>query len=156
MTVGPPDVVEALDCFVGRLDQHVEVLHLVQDSERTALLAGAVVGQDHQQRVVELADALEVRHQATDLGVGVSRYAAKASWSRDARSLWFTGSESQGSTPGLRGASLVSGGSRPISIWLANHRSRAASQPSSKRPLYFSRYSAGAWSGRAWLRRPGR
>src|SRR5664280_1108861 len=68
-----------------------------------------------------------------------SRKAAKASCSRAARRFWFSGRKSQGSTPGLRGASSVSGGSSPVSICRANQLSRAASQPSSKRPRYFSR-----------------
>jgi hypothetical protein len=60
---------------------------------------------------------------------------------------WFSGRESHGSTPGLRGASSVSGGSRPISCCRANHRRGRRPSPSSKRPRYFSRYSAGAWWG---------
>ena len=53
---------------------------------------------------------------------------------RAARRRWLVGSDSHGSTPGLRGASCVPGGSSPISSWRANQRSRAASHPSSNRP----------------------
>ena len=71
MAVGATDVVEPLDRFVRRLDDHVEVLHLVHDAERTTLLAGPVVGQQKNQRVVELTELLEVVDEPADLGIGV-------------------------------------------------------------------------------------
>ncbi len=41
------------------------------DAERAAFLAGAVVGHDDDQGVVELAGALEEGHQAADMLVGM-------------------------------------------------------------------------------------
>ena len=43
--------------------------------------------------------------------------------------------------------SSASGGITPSSCWRANVRSRCASQPSSKRPLYLSDHSGGTWCG---------
>ena len=59
------------DGLVRRLQDHVEVLHLVHDAELAALLAGAVVRQQQDDGVVEHAEALEVLEEAADLGVGV-------------------------------------------------------------------------------------
>ena len=59
------------DRLVGRLEDAVEELHLVEDAERPALLARAVVGEDEHERVVELAGRGEVVDEATDLVVGV-------------------------------------------------------------------------------------
>ena len=108
-----------------------------------ALLAGAVVGQQQEQGVVERPSRSRSSTSRPIWASVCSRKAANASWSRAARRRWFSGSESHGSTPGLRGASSVSGGSRPISIWRANHRRGRRPSPSSNRPRYLSRYSAG-------------
>ena len=45
VAVRAADLVDAVDRLVGRLEDEVEELHLVQDAERAALLAGAVVGE---------------------------------------------------------------------------------------------------------------
>ncbi len=71
VAVGPADVVDPGDGLVGRLDQEVEVLHLVHDSERPALLAGPVVREQDHQGVVQLAELLQPVDQPADLGVGV-------------------------------------------------------------------------------------
>ena len=71
VAVGAADVVETRDRLVGRLDQQVEVLHLVQYAERSTLLARAVVREEQEQRVVHLSEGLEGGHQPTDLVVGV-------------------------------------------------------------------------------------
>ena len=67
VAVGPADVVDPLDRLVRRLQDHVEVLHLVHDAELAALLAGAVVRQQHDDGVVEHAEALEVVDEPADL-----------------------------------------------------------------------------------------
>ena len=61
VAVGPADVVDPLDGLVGGLDHEVEVLHLVHDAERPALLAGSVVRQQDEERVVESTELLQVR-----------------------------------------------------------------------------------------------
>ena len=89
----------------------VEVLHLVEHAERPALLAGAVVRQQDEDGVVQLPKSLQRRRPGDRSGASVwSRKPAKASCSRQARRRWFSGSVSHGSTPGLRGASAVPGG----------------------------------------------
>ena len=47
----------------------------------------------------------------------------------------------------MRSVSFVSGGMMPSRFWFARICSRAASQPMSNLPRYFSRYSRGAWCG---------
>ena len=49
-----------------------------------------------------------------------------------------------------RSVSSASGGTTPISFCFASVRSRRASQPSSKRPLYLSDHSGRTWWG-AWV-----
>jgi hypothetical protein len=48
-----------------------------------------------------------------------------------------------------RAVSSASGGITPSCFWRAKVRSRSASQPSSKRPLYLADQSVGTWWG-AW------
>ncbi len=71
MAVGPTDVVDPFDCVVRRLLYAVEVLHLVHRPGRTSLLGGAVVGQEHQDRVVQLPHGSEPIHEPADLVVRV-------------------------------------------------------------------------------------
>ena len=71
VTVGPTDVVDALDRFVGCFQDHVEELHLVHNAKGATLLAGAVVGHQEDQRVVELTESLQFVHEAAELFVGV-------------------------------------------------------------------------------------
>ena len=49
--------------------------------------------------------------------------------------------------PALRSVRSQSGGITPSSFWRANVRSRSASHPSSKAPLYLSDHSGGTWWG---------
>src|SRR5579863_3698195 len=58
VAVGSADVVEPRDCVVEILAHAVEITHLVQHAERTALLAGAVVRHHDEQRVVEQIEFL--------------------------------------------------------------------------------------------------
>ena len=46
-----------------------------------------------------------------------------------------------------RAVSSVSGGTIPSSFCRASVSSRSASQPASKRPLYFADHSSGTWCG---------
>ena len=71
VAVGTADVIDAGDGLVRRLDEEVEELHLVEHSERTALLTGSVVGEHDEQGVVESPLGLDGIDEATDLGVGV-------------------------------------------------------------------------------------
>ena len=71
MGVGPADVVDARDLLLDRLALQVVGAHGVDHAERPALLAGAVVGHDHDQRVVELARRLEEGHQPREVLVGM-------------------------------------------------------------------------------------
>ena len=71
VAVGAADVVDARDGDVGRLEDAVEELHLVHHTERAALLAGPVVGEQDEDRVVELTHRLQSIDKATDLVVGV-------------------------------------------------------------------------------------
>ena len=71
VAVRAADVVDALDGFIGGLENPVEVLHFVHNPVRAALLGSAVVGQDQQDGVVELPQGPQPVHQAADLVVGV-------------------------------------------------------------------------------------
>ena len=68
VAVRATDVVDPSDRFVGRLEDAVEELHLVHHAERAALLRRAVVGEDDQHRVVELAECREGRRRADRSG----------------------------------------------------------------------------------------
>jgi hypothetical protein len=54
--VGPTELVDLRQVVLEALRDHVEEEHLVERTRRTALGRGAVVGDDHDQRVVELAE----------------------------------------------------------------------------------------------------
>src|SRR5205814_2622673 len=55
----------------------VDELPLVGGAGRTAFCAGAVIGDDHDQGVVVLADALEIVEQATNVVVGMRQKAGE-------------------------------------------------------------------------------
>ena len=70
--VGSPHVVDVIHHLLGFADDAVERHHLVVGAFRSALGARAVVADDvEEQRVVQLADLLELRDEPADLGVGV-------------------------------------------------------------------------------------
>ncbi len=71
VAVRATDVVDPLHRFVRRLEDAVEELHLVHHPVRPALLRGAVVGQDHHDRVVEPAEVAQSVDEPADLVVGV-------------------------------------------------------------------------------------
>ena len=93
VAVRPADVVDAVDRLVGRLEDAVEELHLVQDAERSALLARAVVGEQQDDVLSSSTERLEVRRRSRPIWASVwSRNAANASCSRAASRCWFSGS----------------------------------------------------------------
>ena len=57
--VGAAQLVDSLEVLLDRLRDIVEEHHLVERSDRAALRARAVVGDEDEQRVVELADLLQ-------------------------------------------------------------------------------------------------
>ena len=69
--VSAADVVDARDLLLDRLALQVVGTHGVDHAERPALLAGAIVGHDDDQRVVELACRLEETQQPREMLVGV-------------------------------------------------------------------------------------
>ena len=71
MAVRSTDVIDALHGLLGCLEDAVEELHLVHHPVGPALLGGAVVGEHHEDGVVESAETSEAVHEPTDLGVGV-------------------------------------------------------------------------------------
>jgi hypothetical protein len=71
VAIGAADVVEARDCGVEILAHAVEVAHLVEHADRAAFLAGAVVGHQDEERVVEEVELLEKVYEAADLRVGM-------------------------------------------------------------------------------------
>ena len=71
VAVRTTDFVEVADGLLWRFENAVEELHLMHDTERTAFLGGAVVGQHHHDGVVELPEVAQRVDQAPDLGVGV-------------------------------------------------------------------------------------
>ena len=68
---GAPDFIETLHRCIRVLRDEIEEFHLVEDSGRSSLLAGTVVGEDHDQRVVEHPEFVECFDQPADLDVGV-------------------------------------------------------------------------------------
>ena len=115
------DVIEVRHGFVGALDHEVEVLHLVQDAKGSTLLTGAVVAHEQNQRVVEFAERREVLDETPDLRVGVFEE-RRVRLLRARREQLVVGRAGRptASTPSLRGASSVSGGTMPIARCRAN------------------------------------
>ncbi|CNM58099.1 Uncharacterised protein [Mycobacterium tuberculosis] len=71
------EVVEELHAFSDGVDVAVEELAFVDRSVGSALAAGAVVGDHHDDGVVQLAGFLEVVQDPSDLGVGVAQKAGE-------------------------------------------------------------------------------
>ena len=67
----PAEVVDVAEVVLEALRHHVEEAHLVERAADAALGGGAVVGDDHDQRVVELADLLERVEHAAEVVVAV-------------------------------------------------------------------------------------
>ena len=67
----PAQLVQLRQALLERFLRVVEELDFVGGAARAALGAGAVVRDDHDQRIVELADALEVVEHAANMMVGV-------------------------------------------------------------------------------------
>ncbi len=77
MRVRPADVVDPAQFFRDRLGAEIVRPHRVDEAERPALLAGAVVGQHQDQRVVAHAGRVEKRDQPRQMLVGVIEHAGK-------------------------------------------------------------------------------
>ena len=69
------ELVEVLEVLLHRVGEAVEELVLVDRAVRPALARGAVVGDEHDDRVLELTALLEVVEQAAELVVGVAEEA---------------------------------------------------------------------------------
>ena len=110
VAVGAADVVDPSDGLVGSLQDHVEVLHLVHDAELAALLAGAVVRQQDDHGVVELAEPLEVVDEAADLGVGVLQEGGEGLLEAGGQSLLVLGQAVPRLDPGIARGELGVGG----------------------------------------------
>ncbi len=77
VTVGAADVVETLERGVEVLRDSIEVAHLIEDADRTALLARAIVRHHDQQRIVEQIDLAEECDQPSDLLIGMLEHRRK-------------------------------------------------------------------------------
>ena len=71
--LGPADLIDQLQALLQRLLGVVEELRLVRGPGRPALGAGAVVGDDHDQRVVQLPVLAQELDQPPDLVIGVGQ-----------------------------------------------------------------------------------
>ena len=71
MAFRPANVVETGDRGIDIFGNAVEPFHLVEDALRPAFLAGAIVGEQNEERVVPAADFLQEGDQAADLMIGV-------------------------------------------------------------------------------------
>ena len=71
--LGPADLIDQLEALLERLLGVVEELRLVGGAGGPALGAGAVVGDDHDQRVVQLALLAQELDQPPDLVIGVGQ-----------------------------------------------------------------------------------
>ena len=69
--VGAADVVDAPHLLRNRLGLEIVRAHRVDEAQRPAFLAGAVVGEHQHQRVVENAGGLEERDQPRQMPVGM-------------------------------------------------------------------------------------
>ena len=75
VTVRAADLVDPLQRLVHLTWRDVPEAQVVDRARRTALRAGAVVGENEHDRVLQIADVVEVRQQPTDVVVGVGQEA---------------------------------------------------------------------------------
>ncbi len=71
VTIGAADIVEPPERGVEVFAHPVEVAHLIEHAERTALLARAVVGHHDQQRIVDQVKLAQRCDQPSDLLIGM-------------------------------------------------------------------------------------
>ena len=70
---GAADLIDQLEAFLQRLLRVVEELRLIRGPRGTAFGAGAVVGDDHDQRVVQFPELAQELGQPPDLMIGVGQ-----------------------------------------------------------------------------------
>ena len=75
--VGPADIVDAADFLRDRLGTEVERPHRIDEAERPALLARAIVGHHDDKRVVAHACGFEERDQPRQMPVGMIEHAGE-------------------------------------------------------------------------------
>ena len=90
--------------------QTVQHVGLVESAGQPALAAGAVVGRDEDQRVVEFADAFELVDDAADLQVDPFHLCGEDFHLPRVELLLFVGSESQAGISSMRSVSFVPSG----------------------------------------------
>ena len=129
MGVRPADVVDPPQLFRDRLGPEIIRPHRIDEAERPAFLAGAVVGHHEDKRVVEDAGLVEERDQPRQMPVGMIEHAGERRLQPREHALLVGECSSQAFTPSLRGGNLVSGGTRPIAFCRAMRCSRSTSQP---------------------------
>ena len=141
---------DLVDALVGLLDgarQRVPDPGVVERTVRAALGRRAVVGQHHDDRVVELAERLEPVDQPTELVVGVGEEPGEALHVARVRpAARRRTSSSHAGTQSGRGDSSVCAGQQPLGL-LAGQRVARATRPS---PGRSGRGSARSTSGGAW------
>ena len=77
MSVRPADIVDALQFFRDRLRAKIIRPHRVDKTQRPALLAGAIVGQHHNQRVVPHARGFEECDQPREMLIRMIEHSCK-------------------------------------------------------------------------------
>ncbi len=118
------------------------------DPMRPALRAGAVVGHDEHQGVVELARRGQRVEQAAQLVVGVREVGGERLHEPGVDALLVGAQRVPRRHPvGARRQPGAWPGAGPRACWRAKVSSRQTSQPRSKRPRYFASHSGGAWWG---------
>ena len=113
VAVRAADVVDLVDRLVGGLEDAVEELHLVHHTERPALLGGAVVGEHHEHRVVELAEVAQPVDEPADLVVGVIEECGERLLQSARQPLLVLGKIVPGVDAGIAGGELGALGDHP-------------------------------------------
>ena len=124
------DIVDPPQLFRHRLGTEIIRPHRIDEAERPALLAGAVVGQHEDQRVVADAGLVEKRDQPRQMLVGMVEHAGKRRLQPREHAL--SRRRCARPTPSRRHCArgiLVSCGTIPIAFWRAMRCSRSTSQP---------------------------
>ena len=148
--VGAAQLVESLEVLLDRLRHVVEEHHLVERSDRAALRARAVVGDEDEQGVVELADLLQEVDHPSELVIGVAdEPGVHLHHPRVEPSEHPPTTTPTREHPGHGPTSSVPAGMMPISSWRWWTTLRYSSQPPSNLPLYLSAHSFETWWG-AW------
>ena len=103
MAPGAADLVRPGLDGVHVLGHQIEIFEFIHDPGRSAFLAGAIIGKQEKDGIVEVANILQKGQQAADVIVGMIQETGKGLLESQGKFFFIFSSSFQGLTPGFGG-----------------------------------------------------